>query len=171
MPTASGQSDLEPRAGDGATGDGATGDTALERRRAASGTVPAPIPEAQLQQAHVGELVGGIARDSRRIVSGYLELARHDLRSEIEHARIALISASTGMVLLGTGVLVGALALGQLLALVMPLAAGYAIVGGACLLVGGAVLLVARHAARGAAAPPPALEEAKEDVRWIKESV
>lgn len=168
MAPGSGQSDLEPRAGDGSGGG-----TALDRHRAASGTVPAPVPDAQLEQAHVGELVSGIARDSQRIISGYMELARHDLRTEVQHARVALISASTGVVLLGVGVLVVALALGQLLALVtiMSLAASYAIVGGACLLAGGAVLIVARRAAHGAATAPPALEEAKEDARWIKESV
>lgn len=146
------------------------GGTELPERRMPSGTL---VPEHLARDAHLSELMGGIARDTQRIVSGYIDLAKHDLRGEIDHARTALISAGVGLGALGTGLLVLVLAVSHGLAAVTVLSLGwsYAIVGGAVFIAGAIALLVARSAGKKAATLPPSAREAKEDIKWIKESV
>jgi hypothetical protein len=118
--------------------------------------------------ASVGELVAGAARDSEHILSKYLELARLDARQEITRAKHAAMSIGVGAaaVALG-GILLGFAAVG-LLALVLPLVASYAIVGGALALFG--AVWLKRDRSDQLTIKIRALDEAKQDLQWINEN-
>lgn len=143
---------MEPRA----DRDGDRGDR-LERR------VPPADPDAS-----VGELVTGLAKDTEGMLGKYLELAKLDARKEIARAKHAAMSIGIGAAVLGVGALLLAFAAAQALAFVVPLAAGYAIVGGTLALLGG--LWLGRDRSEELRIQIKALDEAKQDLRWINEN-
>lgn len=98
-----------------------------------------------LEEANLGDLVSGIAKDSRKIASGYVALAKEEVRHEIENAKMMAALGSVGGVVAVVGLLL--LAVGAAYALaqytVLSVAGGYAVVGGAAALAGMVFLLAA----------------------------
>jgi hypothetical protein len=120
--------------------------------------------------ARASDLVGGIAHDTKEIIDGYLELAKLDLRAELDRAKSSVALGLVGLAILGAaGVL---LLVGLCLALALWLGLHpwitFVAVGGVSLAAGAVVAVVARHQARQIEAPR-AIEEGKEDVAWIAE--
>lgn len=158
-----------PERTDGGRTDGGHRD--LPARRVASGSVavPAPLPP----DAGVTDLVGGIAKDTQRIVSGYLDLAKHDLRSELRHAirAVAAGSVAAGALLVGAVILAMSAAFGIAGEGVMSLPWSLLLVGVIVVIASGVLIAVAVKSGSKAKEAPPALREAKEDLKWIKENV
>jgi hypothetical protein len=147
----------------------------------ASKTHPSPVdyrrqhgnggpPEHEEQS--VGEIVSGITQDAREFVSLELQTLKLDIRRELAEAKKAAAAGVIGASVAYLGVLILLLALAYAIADAadMPVWAGHAIVGLVLAITAGAFLFMAKSKGSRVELPPPAIEEAKEDIRWIKES-
>lgn len=130
---------------------------------------PRPVKPSQAL-SRASYLVSGITRDAAEIIEGYLELARYDLRAEIAQVKSSLTVTLASALVLAAGA--GALLVGVCLALAFLLGirafwtfSGVGLLG---LITGGALGALALKRARKIE-KPPALREAKEDVKWIAE--
>ena len=115
-------------------------------------------------------LVSEITHDAKEIVDGYLELAKHDLREEIAHAKSSLTLSVVGAMIVAAAA--GLFLVGVCLALAFWLGIRpfwtFGGVGLAGLIAGAIVAAFAVKRAREVHRPP-VIEEAKEDVKWITE--
>lgn len=117
-------------------------------------------------------LIDGLISDFKTLIGQEIQLAKHEVRTELGKVRSSLL-------LLGTGIglsLVGALLLvGMLVWIVealthLPLWACYGIVGGTFVIIG--LILMFRGKRQAEAfhlVPPKTLETIKENATWIKE--
>lgn len=128
-------------------------------------------PSLREQGREARHLVSGVVEDAKRLISSYYELLKHDARDELDRSRKTLIAATIAAYTAGTGLLLLAFAASHGLSLLSgwPLALSYLIIGGAIALVAGALLLAARRRLRTRSLP--AIEEAREDVAWIRDNV
>jgi predicted phage tail protein len=124
----------------------------------------------EVDELSVKDIVGGITEDFRHFVNLQVEAIKLDVRKEIALAKQATIAGAIGGAVLAVGALFLLVALAWLLATAdaIPVWGGFAIVGMVTTLGGVASLLRARSKAKQIEVPPPAVEEAKEDLQWIK---
>ncbi|HUH00885.1 MAG TPA: phage holin family protein [Kofleriaceae bacterium] len=136
-----------------------TGDSGAHRAL----RVPPADPDAS-----VGELVAGAAKDSEHMLGKYFELAKLDAKKEITRAKHAAMSIGVGAAAVGLGGMLLSFAAVWLLAMVLPLVASFAIVGGALALFGG--LWLSRDRSDQLEIKIKALDEARQDLQWINEN-
>ena len=134
----------------------------------------ANIPEEECKTGGILSLVGGIFRDASELISKEVMAAKMEMREELENVKSTAVLMGVGLVALLVGVILLALTLVYLLVeyTALDLWACYAIVGGAISLVGIVVLLFGKQrAAKTKVVPTAAIENAKEDARWITRRV
>jgi hypothetical protein len=117
-------------------------------------------------------LVGGIVQDARDLLAAELKSAKIEVKQELEEAKKAAISFAIGASLAAVGGLMLLLTIVFLLATYtdLPLWASFAIVGVVLAVVGGVMLVMGKKQAKDVdLVPQKTIEDAKEDVRWMKE--
>jgi len=122
----------------------------------------------------IPSLVSGIFQDTINLISKELTAARLEVRDELDKTKSTVLLIS-----LGAGALmVGSIFLGHMLAHLLQKMTGfelwacYAFIGAALVPVGIIVLYLARRRARTTSLiPKAAVENAKEDARWITRRV
>ncbi len=130
-----------------------------------------PRSDAGLERASTGDLVSGIARDVRDMAEGYLELAKMNIKGELQLAKRSLIAAAVG----GAVVLVGVILLALMAAYglaqtALPVWGAMGIVGGALVILGVIALAVGGQMAKKVdPVPREVVQDAKEDAEWIKD--
>jgi uncharacterized membrane protein YqjE len=132
------------------------------------------IPTATDETAHanpsVTSLVSGIVTDVQRLVHQELQLARTELRQELDKAKTAAGALAAGAVLLGIGLLLLCFMFVYLINYFgVPLWGCLGIVGGVLLLAG--VVLAGTGYARAKSVhvvPPQTAQTLKENVQWIQ---
>jgi len=129
---------------------------------------PAEPPHGTLAVA--SSILSDGTASARRIIDGYLDLAKMDLREELRTARTALIwTASSVLLFAAAGLLlaVGA-ALGLARALEVPPWATFVGIGAVAAALGAASVSLGR-AKLEKVETPQVVDEVKEDVQWIAE--
>lgn len=115
------------------------------------------------------QLVSGIASDASAMFRLELEAAKLDLKSEARRAAKGAAIAGAGGVALHLGALVLLFAAVWILSLWLDLWASALIVGAVVATVGAILLGAGRKQLQGLSAPTRALDETKQDVKWIRE--
>ena len=125
-------------------------------------------------QESISSLVSGILRDASELISKEIMAARLEMKEELAKlkATAMLMGIAAACLLLGAIVLLFAVVYLLDEYTDLKLWACYAIVAGALLLTGIAVLLAGKkRAEKTSIVPTAAIENAKEDARWITRSV
>lgn len=113
-------------------------------------------------------LAGGIVEDVQDLFKLELSMARHEMKEDLERAKIAGVYFGIACVSLLVGVLLTASAIAQMLSwLGMPQWAGYLTVGLVFLAAAAAAMATAKSKAEGIL-PDETVDTLKENVRWIK---
>jgi len=119
----------------------------------------------------VASLVGGIIEDAQRLVQQELRLARRELQTEWDKAKVAAMSITIGMAVcvLG-GVFLGSMLVYLLHELAgLALYASYGIVGGVLAVIGGIVFYGGyQKAGAVSVVPPQTAETMRENVQWMQ---
>jgi hypothetical protein len=120
---------------------------------------------------NVASLVGGIIEDAQRLVQQELRLARRELQTEWDKAKVAAMSILIGMAVctLG-GVFLGSMLVYLLHELAgLPLYASYGIVGVILAIIGGILFYGGRQKAGDVnVVPPQTAETMRENVQWMQ---
>jgi uncharacterized membrane protein YqjE len=120
----------------------------------------------------LSRLVGSLLDDTQALVHKEIELARVELRAELEKARQAGIAMGLGAAVAGVGALLLVIMLVQMLIAFVGLAPwmAYMLVGGTLTIIGVMALIAgARRARMVDPVPHEAIESVRKDVEWLKE--
>jgi hypothetical protein len=127
--------------------------------------------EREMDQSSFASLLGGAISDIRELFRQEVNLARVEIRQEVANAKAAAIKIGIAAValLMGTLLLLTALARGVSDLFDWPVWAGHALVGALLAVVGGALFAMARPNLK-AVGPVPArtMRTMKENVEWVK---
>lgn len=122
----------------------------------------------QTGEASLGELVATASKDLSQLIRQEVQLAKIELQRDVK-------AAGVGAGLLGAAGMLGfvaflllSIALAYALGRVVPLGAGFLIVGAAYLLVAGLFALVARGRLKKVGPPRRTMETVKDDIAWAK---
>jgi hypothetical protein len=109
--------------------------------------------------------------DLKRLAQLEVQLAVEGAKAQARAKAAAAAAGAAGAVVALLGLLLVLVAAALALALVLPLWASFLIVGGALLLIAGVLGAVAAAGMRARPSPSPreAMDQAKEDVRWVLE--
>jgi hypothetical protein len=130
------------------------------------------MPEnVQSEAPSMASLVAGIITDAERLVRQEIALARREMQTELDKAKVASISLSIGAGL----TMFGAIFLGLMVVFLLhevgglPLWASFLIVGGVVVIVG-AILLFAgiQEVRKISLVPPQTAETLQENVQWLQ---
>jgi hypothetical protein len=130
------------------------------------------MPEnVQSEAPSMASLVAGIITDAERLVRQEIALARREMQTELDKAKVASISLSAGAGL----AMFGAIFLGLFVVFLLnevaglPLWASFLIVGGVVAIVG-AILLFAgiQEVRKISLVPPQTAETLQENVQWLQ---
>jgi len=119
----------------------------------------------------VASLVGGIIEDAQRLVQQEVRLARRELQTEWDKAKVAGMSILIGMAVCSLGgVFLGSMLVYLLHELAgMPLSAAYGIVGALLAVIGGIVFYGgSKKAGEVNVVPPQTAETLRENVQWMQ---
>jgi Flp pilus assembly protein TadB len=119
----------------------------------------------------VPDLTKQTAADLKRLAQLEVQLAVEGVKAQARKKAVAAAAGAAGAVMALFGLLLALVAAALALALVLPLWASFLIVGGALLLIAGVLGAVAAAGMRARPSPTPkeAVDQAKEDVRWVLE--
>jgi hypothetical protein len=125
----------------------------------------------QSEAPSMASLVAGIITDAERLVRQEIALARREMQTELDKAKVASISLSIGAGL----TMFGAIFLGLMVVFLLhevgglPLWASFLIVGGVVVIVG-AILLFAgiQEVRKISLVPPQTAETLQENVQWLQ---
>jgi len=119
----------------------------------------------------VASLVGGIIEDVQRLMQQELRLARRELQTEWDKAKVAAMSILVGM----TVCLLGGVFLGSMLVYLLhelaglPLSGAYGIVGVILAAIGGILFYTgSKKAGEVSVVPPQTAETMRENVQWMQ---
>jgi hypothetical protein len=119
----------------------------------------------------VASLVGGIIEDAQRLVQQEVRLARSELQTEWEKAKVAGMSILIGMAVCSLGgVFLGSMLVYLLHELAgLPLYGAYGIVGALLAVIGGIVFYGgSKKAGEVNVVPPQTAETLRENVQWMQ---
>jgi hypothetical protein len=118
----------------------------------------------------MSSLVSGIISDAQQLIRQEINLARREVREELNKAKTAALSMAAGAGLTALGGILFALTLVYVLvALGLPVWAGYAIVAAVITSIGVALLIIGRaKASQVSVIPPQTAESLKENAEWIQ---
>lgn len=126
-------------------------------------------PERRYGRQSTGWLLSHVATDARDLLTQELDAAKVEVEHQLDLAKQAAVSAAIGGAVLTVGGIILAIALAELLVLVLVPWAAFAIVGGALALIGGILLAVGGNkASEVRPVPERTVREAKKDVQWVK---
>jgi len=120
------------------------------------------------------QLIAGIVSDATRLFAIEIELAKLEIRADIQNTKslVAGIAAGAVIALLGMALLCVAAALALFVYTTLPQWACFAVVGAVMLVAGVcAIVLAARNAKKIDFNPQRATEAVKEDVKWINSTI
>jgi membrane protein len=119
----------------------------------------------------VPDLTKQTAADLKRLAQLEVQLAVEGVKAQARTKALAAAAGAAGLVVALFGVLLAFVAAALALALVLPLWASFLIVGGGLILIAGALgaFAAAGMKARPKPTPREAMDQAKEDVRWVLE--
>jgi len=119
----------------------------------------------------VASLVGGIIEDAQRLVQQELRLARRELQTEWDKAKVAAMSILIGMAVCA----LGGVFLGSMLVYLLnefahlPLSASFGIVGSILAVIGGILFYGGyKKASEVSMVPPQTAETMRENVQWMQ---
>lgn len=142
--------------------------TPTRRTRTTKSVLPPPAPVVEAEQPSLGELVGTATRDLSELMRKEVQLAKLEIKQEV-------VTAGKGAGLLGgagaaavIGFLFLNIGLAYALGEVVPLGAGFAIVGGLYLLAAVALALTGKGTLGRLGKPEKTIETVKDDVAWLK---
>jgi hypothetical protein len=117
----------------------------------------------------VPELTKQTAADVKRLVQLEVQLAVEGVKAQVRKKAMAAAAGAAGAVVALFGLLLALVAAALALALILPPWASFLIVGGGLLLIAGVLGAVAAAGMRARPSPSPreAVDQAKEDVRWV----
>jgi hypothetical protein len=130
------------------------------------------MPEnVQSDAPSMASLVGGIITDATRLVRQEIALARREMQTEFEKAKVASISLAAGAGL----AMFGAIFLGLFIVFLLdevgglPIWASFLIVGGVVAIAGAILLYVGIHqVSKISLVPPQTAETLQENVQWLQ---
>jgi hypothetical protein len=120
-------------------------------------------------EPRLADLVGGIIADAQRLIRQEVQLARVEIKQELNKTKNAAISfgAGAGLMVWSTALLT--LAAVFLVGQFIPLWASFLIFGGVAFVAGAIVLQVARTRAEDIhLVPPQTAETLQENLQWIR---
>ena len=133
-----------------------------------------PALSPMTDKASWSQLIAGIVSDATRLFAIEIELAKLEIRADIQNTKslIAGIAAGAVIALLGVALLGVAAALALFVYTTLPQWACFAVIGAVMLVAGiGVGILAARNAKKSALNPQRAAEAVKEDIGWINSTI
>lgn len=132
-------------------------------------SAPMPEPARPYANESTGELLRNVAEGARDLVSQELAALAGEVREEVSDAKAAIKLAAIGGGVTVIGAIVLAVALAELIALVLPRWGAFGLVGAVIVAAGLATLMTGASKAKDAdMIPEQALRNVKKDARWIK---
>jgi membrane protein implicated in regulation of membrane protease activity len=131
-------------------------------------------PAVYTQEPTLAQLLTGLMHDAVVLLRHEVALAKHELRAELRHIILAVLSLGVGVGIAAIGGWLLILMLVHLLwaLTALPLWACYGIEGGLFAVVGGVLLMLGKQKlARMHLVPQDTAETMRENVQWITEQV
>ena len=124
----------------------------------------------QVEHASTMELVGGLVKDTRELVTAHVSAAKLEVKDELGQLASGITHALVAAVLFGVGAMLSGIAIAQALVELVGLAGwlAYTIVALTAVVVAVSFLIYARRKAADAdGVPEGQIERIKHDARWL----